>query len=369
LKIEALELRQLRIPLVSPFETSGWREEEKTCILVKLESESLAGYGECAVSPGPWYSYETMTTAWHIMEDYITPSVLGKNFKTSVEMLDAVSPIRGHNMAKASFEMALWDLLAKKQGISLSKMLGGTKTSVESGVSVGIQQSTQHLLDVVSKFLSQGYRRIKIKIKPGHDVEPVAALRKSFPDIPVSVDANAAYKPEDTGVLNQLDAYHLIMIEQPFAWDDLIDHANLQKMIKTPVCLDESIVSISDLKAALALESCRVLNIKPARVGGLTNARMMHDICKSHKMPVWCGGLLETGIGRAHNVAVASLPGFTMPNDISASNRYFEEDIVEPEFTLNHDGTINVPTGPGIGVKVLEDRFEEFTFEKKRFKE
>ncbi len=368
MKIEAVELRQLRIPLVSPFETSGWREEEKTCILVELESESLAGYGECAVSPGPWYSYETLSTAWHIMEDYIVPLVLGKNFKTPVEMLGAFSPIRGHNMSKASFEMALWDLLSKKQGISLSQMLGGTKTRVESGVSIGIQQSTQHLLDVASRFLSEGYRRIKIKIKPGHDLEPLTALRMSFPDTPVSVDANAAYKPEHTKILKQLDAYNLTMIEQPFAWDDLIDHANLQKLIKTPLCLDESIVSISDLKAALALQSCRVLNIKPARVGGLTNARMMHDICKSHKMPVWCGGLLETGIGRAHNVAVASLPGFTMPNDISASNRYFDQDIVEPEFTLNPDGTITVPTGPGIGVNVLEDRLEEFTFERKHFK-
>ncbi len=367
MKVEAVELRQLRIPLVSPFETSGWREEEKTCILVKLESESLAGYGECAVSPGPWYSYETMTTAWHIMQDYNVPSVLGKNFETPAEVLEAFSRIRGHYMAKASFEMAVWDLFAKKQGVSLSKMLGGTKTKVESGVSIGIQQSTQHLLDVVSKFLSAGYRRIKIKIKPGHDVEPLTALRKSFPDTPISVDANGAYKPEDSSILTQLDAHHLTMIEQPFARDDLIDHANLQKMIKTPICLDESIVSISDLKAALALESCRVLNIKPARVGGLTNARMMHDICKSHKMPVWCGGLLETGIGRAHNVAVASLPGFTMPNDISASNRYFDKDIVEPEFTLNHDGTINVPTGHGIGVEVLEDRLDKFTFERKRF--
>ncbi|HEY5620431.1 MAG TPA: o-succinylbenzoate synthase [Candidatus Bathyarchaeia archaeon] len=368
MKVESVELRQLRIPLASPFETSGWREEEKTCIIVGLRSGPLAGFGECAVSRGPWYSYETTHSAWHIMEEYIVPSVLGREFKTPGELLDVLSSIRGHNMAKAAFEMAFWDLVARERGVSLSKMLGGASSQVVSGVSVGIQESVGKLVDMVEKFLDRGYRRIKVKIKPGLDVKLVAALREEFPDTPLMVDANAAYRSEDMERLVKLDQFELLMIEQPFAWDDLVDHASLQKVIRTPVCLDESVAGLSDLKAALALESCRVLNIKPARVGGLTVARMMHDVCLSHRIAVWCGGLLETGVGRAHNVALASLPGFVMPNDISASDRWFKEDIVEPEFVLNPDGTINVPVGPGIGVEVLEDRLDRYTREKKRFK-
>jgi O-succinylbenzoate synthase len=230
-----------------------------------------------------------------------------------------------------------------------------------------MQKDNGQLLDVVERFLDQGYRRLKIKIKPGRDVGQVTALREEFPDTPLMVDANGAYGPRDLETFRKLDGFDLLMIEQPFAWDDLVDHANLQKAIKTPVCLDESVASINDLRTALALQSCRILNIKPARVGGLTIARIIHDVCHSHKMPVWCGGLLETGIGRAHNLALASLPGFVMPNDISASNRYFETDIVEPEFTLNPQGTITVPRGSGIGVEVMEERLDEHTQNKKQF--
>ncbi len=367
MKIKTVVLRQLSMPLVSPFETSGWREEDKTCIIVELHSESQVGYGECPVSHGPWYTYETTSGAWGIMEEYIIPTILGKELKTPDELVDALSKIRGHNMAKAAFDMALWDLAAKEQGVPLSKMLGGKASAVVSGVSVGIQKDNEQLVDVVEGFLDQGYRRVKVKIKPGRDVGQVTALREEFPDTPLMVDANGAYRPKDIEIFRRLDGFDLLMIEQPFAWDDLVEHANLQKAIETPVCLDESVAGLSHLKTAMALQSCRVLNIKPARVGGLTIARMIHDVCESHKMPVWCGGLLETGIGRAHNVALASLPGFVLPNDVSASNRYFEKDIVEPEFTLNPDGTITVPRGSGIGVEVVEERLDECTQNKKQF--
>lgn len=367
MKIERVELRHVRIPLVSPFETSRWREEEKTCVIVKLASGSIVGFGECAVSQGPWYSYETVRSALHIMEEFLVPSVLGHDFKTAGELLDSVSLVRGHNMAKASFEMAFWDLAAKSKNVSLSRMLGGTLAKIVSGVSVGLQETVEKLVDVVESFLGLGYPRVKVKVKPGMDVKLVSGLRKEYPDTPLMVDGNGAYGSQAMNVLRELDQFGLLMIEQPFAWDDLVDHASLQKKIRTPVCLDESVAGLGDLRAALELGSCRVLNIKPARVGGLTVARMLHDICLSRKMPVWCGGLLETGIGRAANVALASLPGFVMPNDISASSRYFRDDIVRPEFVLNPDGTINVPQGPGIGVDVLEDRLDKFTLEKKSF--
>ncbi len=356
------------LPLVSPFETSGWREEEKTCIIVSLESDGKVGYGECPVSPGPWYGPETLATAWHIMEEYIVPKVVGHGFGTATDLLNDLSTIRGHNMAKAAFEMALWDLLAKEKKMSLSKLLGGTRTNVESGVSVGVQKSIKQLVDVIGGYLEQGYRRVKVKIKPGWDVKQVTAIREKYPDIRLMVDANGAYIPEFSNIFEELDQFNLMMIEQPFAWDDMVEHAALQKTIKTPVCLDESVSSLNDLKTAIELGSCRVLNIKPPRVGGLTVSKQMHDLCRSKNMPVWCGGLLETGIGRAHNLAIAGLDGFSLPGDISASNRYFKQDIVKPEFTLNKDGTLHVPQGDGIGVEVLSARLEENTITKKRYK-
>ena len=366
--IDAVELREIRLPLISPFETSGWKEEEKTCIIASLEEGSEIGYGECAVSQGPWYGPETLTTAWHIMEEHILPKILGKDFDNPQAFLSAVSHIRGHNMTKAAFEMALWDLLAKKKKTSLSRMLGGTRTKIQSGVSVGLQKSINELVEVVGEYVKQGYLRVKLKIKPGWDIKQVGAVRTQFPSLRLMADANGAYSPEKKDELVQLDQFGLMMIEQPFAWDDMVEHALLQSMIRTPVCLDESVSSLNDMKTALELQSCRVLNIKPARVGGLTVSKKIHDLCLSKKMPVWCGGLLETGIGRAHNVALASLAGFVLPGDISASNRYFKQDIVNPEFTLNNDGTLDVPQKKGIGVEVLADRLEENTKVKKRFR-
>jgi len=366
LKIEGVELRELKIPLVSPFETSGWREEEKNCIIVEMMSGHRTGFGECAVTAGPWYGPETTQSAWHVMKDYFTPVILGREFSTPSDLLDSLSFVRGNNMAKAAFEMAFCDLSAKEEGVSLSKFLLGTKSKVESGVSVGIQKDAKRLVEAVSDYLDQGYRRIKIKIKPGNDLDEVSILRQHFPDIMLMADANGAYKSTDFRTLVGLDRYGLLMLEQPFAWDDLVDHANLQRAMTTPICLDESVASVNDLKTALALRSCRILNLKPARVGGLSVSKIIHDICRSHEMPIWCGGLLETGIGRAHNVAVSSLPGFVFPNDISASNRYFKEDIVSPEFKLNPDGTITVPTGPGLGVEIRPDRLEKYTKIKRR---
>lgn len=367
MRIDSVELLELRIPLLSPFETSGWREDMKTCILVKLGSGSLFGFGECAVTDGPWYSYETLRTAWHMMVDFIVPRILGKEFEKAEDLLAALSVIRGHNMAKASFEMAFWDLASKKDDVSLSRMLGGTSTKVLSGVSVGIQESVENLVEVVAGFLDRGYRRVKLKIKPGNDIDLVSRLREEFPDKALMVDANGAYAGGDFERLLGLDMFGLLMIEQPFAWDDLVDHALLQKRIKTPVCLDESVRGLSDLKSALELDSCRVLNIKPSRVGGLGISRRLSDYCQPRTVGVWCGGLLETGVGRAANVALASLPGFLLPNDISASDRYFREDIVDPPFDLNSDGTIDVPSGPGIGVQVLKDRLSKFAVGKITF--
>jgi o-succinylbenzoate synthase len=367
-KIDSVRLRELRVPLASPFETSKWREEEKTCIIVELNGNKQTGYAECPVSKGPFYGYENLASAWEIMEDYLVPSILGANIKDPSEVLEKSSHIRGHNMAKASLEMATWDLMAKDEGKSLSQMLGGESQNISSGVSIGLQKTPEDLVDTVEKYVEQGYRRIKVKIKPGRDHELVSAVREDYPDTPLMVDGNGAYAPEDSESLVQLDTFDLLMIEQPYDWDDLVEHAKLGKRLKTPICLDESVASLNDLRSAIALESCKILNIKPARVGGFTEAKAIHDVCRGQGIPVWCGGLLETGIGRAHNVALASLPGFTMPGDISASERYFKEDLVKPTFKLNPDGTITVPTGPGIGVEVLEDKLEEYTVKKKLFK-
>ncbi|MBO0888414.1 o-succinylbenzoate synthase [Candidatus Bathyarchaeota archaeon] len=367
MRIDSIILRELKIPLVAAFETSGWREEEKSCIIVEMKSGSLSGFGECAVSPGPWYGPETTASAWHVMREYFAPASLRKKFAVPEDLVESLSFVRGNNMAKASFDMALHDLAAKQERVSLSRLYGGTKRKIESGVSVGIQDSARKLVDTVTGYLHDGYRRIKIKIKPGKDLEQVSTLREHFPDLLLMADANGAYEPSDAQALFKLDNYGLMMIEQPFGWDDLVEHANLQRALKTPICLDESVSSTNDLKTALALKSLRILNLKPARVGGITVSKTIHEICQEHKIPIWCGGLLETGIGRAHNVAMASLPGFTLPNDISASNRYFKEDIVNPEFRLNPDGTITVPTGKGIGVDIDYGNLSKHTLRAEQF--
>ncbi|HIC95680.1 TPA: o-succinylbenzoate synthase [Candidatus Bipolaricaulota bacterium] len=360
MKLERAEMRLIELKLARLFETSFGREETRRAIIVSLYGDGAVGWGECVASSGPWYSYETVETAWHVLEDFLIPRVLGEELEAKA-VWQRLSPIRGHNMAKAAVEMAAWDLEAKLKGVPLARLLGGTKERVESGVSIGIKRSIPELLEEIESRLEEGYPRIKLKIKPGWDLKVLKAVRERFPKIKLQVDANAAYRLEDLPLLKELDRFDLLMIEQPLGYDDLVDHARLQGELETPICLDESVSSVNLAISALELGSCRIINIKPGRVGGFLPSRAIHDKCRERAVPVWCGGMLETGIGRAHNLALASLPGFTLPNDISASRRYWEQDLVEPEFSLNEDGTISVPIRPGIGVEVLRDRLEEAT--------
>lgn len=350
--------------LVSPFTTSMGTEYDEEHIIVRVDSEGLTGWGECVAEGTPFYSYETVTTAWHILLDFLIPSILGKNISSVSEAISSYEKVRGHRMAKAGLEAALWDLFAKSKGISLSKMFGGKKEKIDVGVSIGIQSSVQDLIRKVEAYLVEGYKRIKIKIAPGNDIQFVKAVRKEFPDILLQVDANSAYELKDINLFKQMDDYNLLLIEQPLGYDDIFEHSKLQRELETPICLDESIHSLADTRAAIELDSCRVINIKPGRVGGFSESKLIHDYCASENIPVWCGGMLESGIGRAGNVALASLPNFILPGDISASKRYYKEDIVEPEFVLNKDGTIDVPVKPGIGVEVNMKMLDRVTVKK-----
>lgn len=353
--------------LVSPFTTSMGTEYDEEHITVRVDGESLTGWGECVAEATPFYSYETVKTAWHILEDFLIPSIIGKDLSGIDEAIQLYSKVRGHRMAKAGLEAALWDLFAKSKNISLSKMLGGIRDKVDVGVSIGIQSSVPDLIKSIEGYLAEGYKRIKIKIAPGNDIQFVKAVRKEFPNILFQVDANSAYELKHIDLFKQMDEFNLLLIEQPLGYEDIYDHSKLQKVLKTPICLDESIHSLDDTCAAIELESCRVMNIKPGRVGGFTESKLIHDYCASETIPVWCGGMLESGIGRAGNVALASLPNFTLPGDISASKRYYKEDIVEPAFTVNSDGTMNVPTEQGIGVEVNLKMLEKVTAKKYEF--
>ncbi len=364
MRIERVELRHIRLPLVHPFQTSFGVQAERDLIIVKAHADGLVGWGESASMAAPLYSYETTETCWHILRDFAVPWVLGQDIADAGELVARLAPIRGHNMAKMGLEAAFWDLLARREGVSLSRKLGGTRARIESGVSIGIQPTMEALLERIAAFVDKGYRRIKIKIKPGWDVDVVRRVRQAFPDVPLMADANSAFTLDDVGVFQRMDEFDLMMIEQPLGYDDIADHARLQAQIRTPLCLDESIHTPEHARWAIELGACRIINIKPGRVGGLYQARRIHDICQEHGLPVWCGGLLESGIGRAHNVALASLPNFRLPGDISASERYYRQDVVHPPFTVAADGTMAVPTGPGIGVEVDEERLEAVTVRK-----
>ena len=368
MKIEKIELRHIKIKLVSPFTTSMGTEYDEEHIIVRVYGEGLTGWGECVAESNPFYSYETIKTAWHILQDFLIPSILGKNLSSLDEVIKSYEKVRGHKMAKAGLEAALWDLFAKSKNISLSNLLGGVKEKVDVGISIGIQSSVPDLIKKIEGYLAEGYKRIKIKIAPGKDIQFVKALRKEYPDILFQVDANSAYELKHLGLFKQMDDYNLLLIEQPLSYEDIYEHAKLQKELKTPICLDESIRSLNDTRASIELDSCRVINIKPGRVGGFTESKLIHDYCASKNIPVWCGGMLESGIGRAGNVALASLPNFTLPGDISASKRYYKEDIVEPEFVVNKDGTMDVPTKPGIGIEVNIKMLGKVTINKKEFK-
>jgi O-succinylbenzoate synthase len=350
--IERVELRHIRMRLRSPFETSFGVEDDREAIVVRIRSDGLEGWGECVAAAFPGYSYETVGTAWHTLEAFFLPAVVGRSLEGVDDFRQLVGAYKGHPQARAGFELALWDLIGKAAGRSLRSLLGGERDRVPVGVSIGIQPDARSLVRTAQDYLRQGYRRLKVKIKPGRDVEDVRAMRRAFPDVALQVDANSAYTLDDRGTLKGLDEFGLLLIEQPLAEDDLIDHARLQAELRTAICLDESILSARHARQALDIGACRIINIKPARVSGLSEAKAIHDLCLTRGIPVWCGGMLETGIGRAANLALASLPGFTLPGDISASERYYERDIASPTFILNADSTIDVPSEPGLGVQV-----------------
>ncbi|MEM0036150.1 MAG: o-succinylbenzoate synthase [Candidatus Korarchaeum sp.] len=349
-----LDLFLVEMKLVSAFEISSGVTERRQGVLVRLEEDGLVGWGEAPADSQPFYSYETSETAFYVLKEFLAKPLIEAS--DPEDFLRRVQNVRGHQMAKAGAEMALWDLEAKRRGLPLWKLLGGVREEIESGVSVGIQRDLSELLRVVSSFLDDGYRRVKLKIKPGWDLEVLRAVRSEYPDLMLQVDANAAYKLQDWPTLRKLDDYGLVMIEQPLDFDDLLDHSILARMMRTPICLDESIKKPEDAYKAYRLGSCSVINVKPARVGGLINAKLIHDFCSSVGMPIWIGGMLETGVGRGHLVAAATLPNVRFPNDISASRRYYEEDIVEPPWELTARGTMRAPGSPGIGVEVLEER-------------
>jgi O-succinylbenzoate synthase len=360
MNLESITLYPLRMPLVAPFETSFGRATDRECVLIEVRAGGLTGYGECVADSNPGYSYETVGTAVHILRDYLIPPLLGKPVPDPKTYFAQAAPVRGHHMAKAALEMAFWDLKGQAEGKSLKTLFGGIHDRVEVGVSVGLQASPAALVDTVAGYLDQGYARVKIKIKPGRDVEDAWAVRTAFPHLRLQVDANSAFTLADAPTLQPLDDLHLLLIEQPLFEDDIWDHAKLQAYFKTPICLDESIVSPRHARYALEMNACRIINIKPARVGGLANGLEIHDLCQSWDIPVWCGGMLETGVGRAANLALASLPNFTLPGDISATARYYHEDITHERFALNPDSTLTVPDQPGLGVTVNRAALEKY---------
>jgi O-succinylbenzoate synthase len=360
--IDRLEIRLLRLPLVRFFETSFGRSYDRTFALVRLRGDGIDGWGEAVADADPYYSSETTETVWHIVTEFLAPLVVGRGFAHPSGVWPALARVRGHNMAKAAVEMAAWDLHAKQQGVPLWQLLGGDGAAVASGVSIGIQDSIEQLEDRVEAERADGYQRIKIKIKPGWDLEPVQRLRARFGPIPLMVDANAAYTLADTSRLAALDEFQLMMIEQPLEYDDVLDHATLQRTLRTPICLDESIESPRIAELALREGACRIINIKPGRMGGFLESRRVHDLCERAGVPVWHGGMLESGIGRAHNLHLSTLPNFRLPGDIAASRRYYAEDLVEPPIEVSPDGTVPVPSdGPGIGVVVDHDRVARAT--------
>ncbi len=367
MRIDAVELRGIDMTLRAPFETSFGREQVMPFVLVRVQADGLEGWGEAPTGFGALYNEETRDTVWSIVAQLIVPRLLGREVPAPEAFAQQVAPIRRNHFAKAAIEQALWDIEAQRQRKPLAKLLGGERDRIQVGVSIGIEPTVDDVLARVEAHLGHGYRRIKVKIKPGFDVELVRRIRERFGSVLLQVDANSAYTLSDAPTFKALDEYGLLLIEQPLEEDDIVDHAKLQAQVSTPICLDESIVHLRAARTALELDACRVINIKQARVGGLGAAVAIHDLCRSRRVPVWCGGMLETGIGRAANLALASLPNFALPGDLSASDRYYAEDLIDPPVTLNGDGTITVPTGAGLGVHVVPERVERRTVRKARF--
>ena len=364
MKIESITLREIQMRLKAPFETSFGVSQHRRILLVEAAADDASGWGEVTAGETPGYNAETTDTAWHIISDFIAPAVVGKVISSASELPGMLSFIRGHEMAKSGVENALWDAEARLKNVSLAKLVGGTLKEVASGVSLGIRDNPPSLVRKVDEELRSGYQRIKLKIKPGKDLAYVAAVRKEFPKILLSVDANSAYRLEDTPLLAKFDPFRLLMMEQPLHWDDIYAHSKLQSQIETPICLDECIGNSRHALAAIELKACRIINLKLGRVGGHSEARRVEEVCRTHGVPVWCGGMLETGIGRAHNIAMSTLAGFTLPGDVSASRRYWDEDVIEPEVEVTSKGTIVVPQGPGLGYAVKHELIEKLTVRK-----
>lgn len=364
--VRGIELSEIHLPLVDSFVSSSDSRSTRRILLLRLVGdEGAEGWGECVAGETPSYSYETTETAWHILTEHILPGVAGREILSPEDILAPTSWIRGHRMAKAALEMAFWDLQAREQGVPLWDLLGGSGEGVPVGVSIGLQPDDDTLFRQIDEYQKRGYARVKVKIRRGRDVEMVRGIRRRF-DIPLIVDANSAYSLADAPLLREFDDLDVMMIEQPLGHEDIHDHARLQASLRTPLCLDESIRSVEDARDALEVGACRIVNIKPGRVGGFLEARRIHDLCRSRGAPVWCGGMLESGIGRAHNLALATLPGFTLPGDISESRRYWKRDIVSPEFLLSH-GKLTPTDGPGIGVEPERERIRELTVRTARF--
>ncbi|MEC2158267.1 o-succinylbenzoate synthase [Virgibacillus halodenitrificans] len=365
--IKQIKLHKLSMRLNNPFTTSfGTLKDKGFFIIEAVDEDGKRGFGESVAFTSPWYTEETVKTNEHIMEDFLIPILQKNTIAHPDDVSSLFSSIRRNNMAKAALEGAIWDLYAKRENMPLSEALGGTKKNIDVGISIGIQPTTQDLLDVIEKYVREGYKRIKIKIKPGRDIDVLKEVRYHFPDLPIMADANSAYTLQDIEHLKKMDELNLMMLEQPLAHDDIVDHAKLQAAMDTPICLDESIHSLEDVKKANQLGSCKIINIKIGRVGGLTEAKRIHNYCEKNNIPVWCGGMLEAGVGRAHNVALTTLPQFILPGDTAGSSHYWQEDIIQPEVEVNQ-GLIHVPDKPGIGYEIDEKILKKATIDVKTF--
>jgi O-succinylbenzoate synthase len=367
-KIASIELREIHLPLIHFFETSFGRTTERRILLVRaLDTEGTEGWGECTAGEGPFYSEEWTESAWAVIKNYLAPMTVGRGVEHASAVSSLMRPVRGNRMAKAAIETACWDIEARRAGVPLWQLLGGERAEIACGVSIGIQETPEALMDKIGRELAAGYQRIKIKIKPGWDSAIVERVRAEFPGIQLMVDANSAYTLADAPLFRQMDEYDLMMVEQPLAYDDMFDHARLQEQTRTPVCLDESVRSSEDARKAIEMGACRIVNVKLGRVGGHAEAQMVERVCREKNVPVWCGGMLESGIGRAHNIAMATLAGFTLPGDVSASARYWEEEIIEPPVTVSARGTIAAPAAPGIGFEIKQKRIDALTVRKESY--
>ena len=364
MKIEAVTLREIQMPLVHFFETSFGRTYSRRILLVTVHSEGADGWAECVVDERPFYSSEWAETAWATMEHFLVPAVLGQTLASGGSSVPLMARVRGHRMAKAAIENALWDAEARQKQLPLWKLIGGTRQEIQCGVSIGIQDSVEQLLEKIEVELAAGYRRIKVKVKPGWDLNVLERIRSRWPDIVLSCDANSAYRMDELEHLRKFDQFNLLMIEQPLWNDDIYYHARLQRELRTAICLDESIEHVRDAAEAVETGACRIINIKVGRVGGFTEAKKIHDVCQTHNIPVWCGGMLESGIGRAHNIALSSLENFRLPGDVSASKRYWKEDIIEPSVEVTAQGIIPIKNEPGTGYHIREDLIEKLTVRK-----